>query len=77
GYVGLDNMGNTCFINCVIQALANTPELRNYFLSNRYKKDLNKTNVLGTGGLLANAFADMMVALWKGTNKSYYPNKIK
>lgn len=32
GMTGLDNMGNTCFMNSVLQVLANTTELLDYFL---------------------------------------------
>lgn len=34
GYTGLTNIGNTCFLNSVIQCLVNTDELKNYFLGN-------------------------------------------
>ncbi|XP_017493382.1 PREDICTED: ubiquitin carboxyl-terminal hydrolase 22-A-like [Rhagoletis zephyria] len=33
GLRGLINLGSTCFMNCIIQALVHTPMLRDYFLS--------------------------------------------
>ena len=32
GQTGLHNLGNTCYLNSVLQVLANTRELRDYFL---------------------------------------------
>jgi len=40
GRVGLANLGQTCYINAVVQCLRYSPELMKYFLSGDYKQHL-------------------------------------
>lgn len=37
GLCGLNNMGNTCFMNAAIQCLLHTPLLSSYMISGRYR----------------------------------------
>lgn len=37
GLRGLINLGSTCFMNCIVQALIHTPLLSDYFLSERHE----------------------------------------
>ncbi|CAD5115377.1 DgyrCDS4355 [Dimorphilus gyrociliatus] len=77
GFTGLRNIGNTCYFNSILQILVNTQELRDYFSSRLYIKEINKTNKLGYNGELAKEFANLTENMWSGDLSVYSPNKIK
>ena len=44
GLCGLENFGNTCYMNSAIQCLASVDVLKNHFLEKKFISDLNRSS---------------------------------
>jgi len=76
GAAGLRNIGNTCFMNSVLQCLGSTKLLMSYLLKDSYTQDINTSNSAMKGSLVK-AFATVIKSLWKGGGRIVDPSSLK
>jgi len=57
----IDNLGNTCYLSSALQCIFNCNDLREYFYSEDFKQDVNKTNY----ALFSLAFGKLIKAMFE------------
>ena len=76
-HTGLDNLGNTCYINTMLQMLMAVPDLNSYFLDDEFIEDINmciKLKMINNQGqithnfLLTRLYSTMIYHLQKKTD---------
>ncbi|KAJ3374234.1 ubiquitin-specific protease doa4 [Allomyces arbusculus] len=74
GVVGLKNLGNSCYMNSVLQCLYATEPLKRYFTSRKFFDDINEDNPLGTGGTLSTAVFHLLLKMEKALGTLVAPS---
>lgn len=83
---GLTNLGNSCYMNCVLQCLGATPQLTSFFFPTNtgdnqsltsYRQHINAKNRLGTSGVLTTNFVKLLAHMFNNVGKYFAPHEFK
>ncbi|XP_034341545.1 ubiquitin carboxyl-terminal hydrolase 51 [Arvicanthis niloticus] len=71
GLRGLINLGNTCFMNCIVQALTHIPLLKEFLLSDKHKCMMTSPSLC-----LVCEMASLFQAMYSGNQSPHIPYKL-
>lgn len=60
-----------------LQCLSNSTPLTRFFLTDKFKRDLNRSNPLGMQGELADEYAKLLTEMWSGNYSASEPRGFK
>ena len=78
GCVGLNNIGNSCYLSASLQTMSHIAPLTRLLLSGRHEEFINCDNKDGSGNAeLVQVYTNLLKELWFGKSHSISPSKIK
>lgn len=73
GLSGLPNIGNTCFLNSILQCISNTKPIMEYILTQDYLNDVKDSSK----SLLIKQFAELILSMWAEQKSSLNTYSLK
>ncbi|XP_022673215.1 ubiquitin carboxyl-terminal hydrolase 20-like isoform X2 [Varroa destructor] len=71
GLAGLQNLGNTCYMNAALQALSNCPQLTQYFLNTPISPQVIRSDGRTQSANLAVSYSKMIQQMWHERRPPY------